>query len=138
MAAGGVAPGVVAQDGGTAGRRPQEAEQEADRRRLAGTVGPKEAEDLALADREVDVLDPPALAVSLGEADGLDHVSHPGAPTLPARRCAPDYRGWRAPSARAGPTEFGRHLGPGQDPPVKDPDEADPSSTSAGAFAPWR
>ena len=47
-----------------------------DRRRLAGSVGAEEAEDLALADLEVDLDDAPVLAVRLGQSFGLDDRGH--------------------------------------------------------------
>ena len=51
--------------------RPDEVEQDAHRRRLAGAVRPEEAEDLALGDLEVELDDAAMLAVGLGQALGL-------------------------------------------------------------------
>ena len=47
--------------------------QDPHRRRLAGAVGPEEAEDLALVDAEADVVDGGEAAVLLGEVLNLDH-----------------------------------------------------------------
>ena len=49
--------------------------QEADRRALAGAVGPDETEDLTLADGEAQVVDGDEISVALGEVDHLDHES---------------------------------------------------------------
>ena len=50
-----VALDVVPEDGRAPGGRMEEAEEQADERRLAGAVGPEEAEDLALLDLDVEV-----------------------------------------------------------------------------------
>ena len=77
-----------------AGGRPDEVEQDPDRRGLAGAVRAEEAEDLALVDDEVDVDDAPVLAVRLGELLGLDDAvtcfpsSEASASSLPARACS--------------------------------------------------
>ena len=72
--AGGSRPGrpwrLDAEDAGAARGRPDQVEQQPDRRRLAGAVRTEEAEDLALLDREVDVDDPAVRAVGLGELLG--------------------------------------------------------------------
>jgi hypothetical protein len=52
---------------------PQQAEQEAHRRRLARTVRPEEADDLAGRDGEGDVAHRFAAAVPAGEPGGLNH-----------------------------------------------------------------
>ena len=67
-----------AEDARRAAGRPDEVEQGPDRRRLAGAVGPEEAEDLALARLQVDVDDAAVLAVGLGELLGLDDGGHGG------------------------------------------------------------
>ncbi len=132
----GLAPAVVAKDGRPAGGRSQEAEQDPDRRGLAGAVRAEEAEDLAFVDLEIHVLDAATLAVSLREADGLDHIRHPGAFMLPRGDAPLDYRGRRGRSTRAGPTDSTGTLGRTPSGPGRP--GRDPSSTSAGAFAPWR
>ncbi len=65
-----------AEDLGPPGGRPDEVEQDTHRRRLAGAVGPEEAEDLALGDLEVELDDAAMLAVGLGQALGLDDSGH--------------------------------------------------------------
>ena len=65
----------MARDPSLARRGPQQRGQEADGRALAGAVGPDEAEDLPLADREAQVVDGDEIAVALGEVDHLDHWS---------------------------------------------------------------
>ena len=59
MAAGvdAVGPAIVPGDGSAAGAGAQEAEQHADRRRLAGAVGAEDADDLAGADFEVEPIE---------------------------------------------------------------------------------
>ena len=57
----------VAGDAPLARGRAEQGGEEADRRALAGAVGADEAEDLALADREVQVVDGHEFAVALGE-----------------------------------------------------------------------
>ncbi len=71
------------EDPGLPGGRPDKVEEQPDRRRLAGAVRPEEAEDLALLDRQVDVDDPPMLAVVLRQALGLDD-GHRGRPPVGA------------------------------------------------------
>ena len=77
---------VAAQDGGAAGGRMQETEQQADRRGLAGSVRPEEPEDLACVDGDVEIgqggrrrrvrgpQGPASPAVVLGQAAGLDRL----------------------------------------------------------------
>ena len=86
-----VPPAVVAHDDGATRRRAQEAEEDADRRRLAGAVRAEESEDLVLADREIEIEDAAALAVALGQADDLDRVGahHAGPRCTAARRGQP-------------------------------------------------
>ncbi len=68
-------PGGRAEHERAPGRRPDEPEQHAQRRRLAGAVGPEEAVDLAAADPHLQVVDgDDALAVALAQAGRLDHV----------------------------------------------------------------
>src|SRR5688572_16086487 len=59
-----------------AGRRPDECAQEAQRRRLAGSVRTEEAEDLALVDLEVESVDGDEIAESLRKVLGTDHGLH--------------------------------------------------------------
>src|SRR5690606_24095740 len=54
-------------------RRRQEAGEDLHRRRLAGAVGPEEAEDLALLDGEVEVGDGDAVPVPLRQVLDFDH-----------------------------------------------------------------
>ena len=65
-----------AEDERAAAGRADQVEEGPDGRRLAGTVGAEEAEDLALADLEVDVDDAEVAAVVLGELLGLDDGRH--------------------------------------------------------------
>ena len=67
-------------DEGLAARGDDPSRQHADGRGLAGTVGPEEAEDLAFADREVELIDglhrrgaAPTREL-LGQADAADHL----------------------------------------------------------------
>ncbi len=69
-------PAVEPIDLGPAGRRPEEPEQAPDGGRLARAVRTEEAEDLALIDRQVDLLDPASRAVALGQVHRLDHALH--------------------------------------------------------------
>src|SRR5687767_3451606 len=59
-----------------AGRRADECAQEAQRRRLAGSVRTEETEDLALADLEVESIDGDEIAEALRELLGTDHGLH--------------------------------------------------------------
>src|SRR6266545_4437936 len=72
-----------AEDESPAARRPDEIEQHADRGRLAGAVGPQEAECLAFVDLEVDVDDAAVRPVRLRELLELDDCRHV-IPLLPA------------------------------------------------------
>ena len=56
---------------GVPGGRPDQVEQQADGRGLAGAVGTQEAEDLAALDDQVDVDDAARAAVLLGEASSV-------------------------------------------------------------------
>jgi hypothetical protein len=67
---------VDPEDPGRAARRSDVVEQRADRRGLAGPVGPEEAECLTLIDLQVDLDDPAVGAVGLGELVGLDDPGH--------------------------------------------------------------
>ena len=68
----GLGDDVVAQHPRAAGVRPQQRGEHADRRRLAGTVGPEHAVDRAARDREVDAVDGSGLPEALDEPGGLD------------------------------------------------------------------
>ena len=61
-----------AEDQRAPGRRTQQVEQEPDRRRLAGAVGPEEPVDLAFLDGEIHLHDAAVWSVELGELLGLD------------------------------------------------------------------
>src|SRR4051812_30865116 len=50
----------------SAGRRPDEIEQDPHRGRLAGTIRPEEPEDLAFGDLEIEIDDAPVLPICLG------------------------------------------------------------------------
>ena len=67
-----VAPRVDAEHGDLAAVGLVEALEDLDRRRLAGAVGPEQAEDLAAADLEVDAVDGLDLAVALAQAGDAD------------------------------------------------------------------
>ena len=73
---GGVAPRVAAEDGRGAAVGAQQAEQDADRRRLARAVGSEEAVDLALADAEVESVEGDGGAERLAEAGHGDDIGH--------------------------------------------------------------
>ena len=77
LAAGGhaVAPAVVAGDRRTAGGRPQEAEEQAQGRGLAGAVGTEKTEHLARRDFQVEIVEGAEAAVVLGQMLGAQkHV----------------------------------------------------------------
>jgi hypothetical protein len=79
---------VHAQNLRTAARGPQEVEQQADRRRLAGTVRADVAEDLAGPDLEIEVVERPERPVGLGEALGADrHLHGTGVQRRGSRSC---------------------------------------------------
>jgi hypothetical protein len=61
-----VVPAVVAGDGGAAGRRPEEAEQQAQGGRFPRAVRPQQPEDLAGGDGQADVVEGAVPAVILG------------------------------------------------------------------------
>ena len=69
-------------DLGLAGRRLEERGQDPEGRRLAGAVGPDQAEDLALLDVEVEAGDGERLVVALHEALGLDDRCHEITPLI--------------------------------------------------------
>jgi hypothetical protein len=89
-------------------RRPRQPEQKADQRRLAGAVGPEEAEGAAGRHVQVDAVDGAALAEALAEAARLDDeglgVRHGGgghaAHHIGARRVI--IPAWPSSSRRAG------------------------------------
>ena len=68
----GVARDVVAEDGRGPGRGARQAGEDAQRGRLAGAVGPEEAEHRALGHDEVDAVQCARRLVDLGEAGDLD------------------------------------------------------------------
>src|SRR5690625_1782067 len=67
----GVVLQVMAADFDAPGRRCQRAGEHAQRGRLAGAVGPEQAEDFALVQRQADVVDGARRAVVAAQADGL-------------------------------------------------------------------
>jgi len=67
-----ITPCVDAEQLGPSGRRPVEAEQQSDRRRLAGAVRAEIAVHLALVDRQVETVEGHRLAVALRQARGMD------------------------------------------------------------------
>ncbi len=84
----GVAPAVESEDARCAGRGPDEVEENADGRRLAGAVRAQEAEDLAGVDGEVDAAKRAHASVVLedgAQVDGGGHAVPPGAPRLTGR-----------------------------------------------------
>ena len=66
-------PAVEACDARAARVRAQQRHEDADGRRLAGAVGPQEAEHLALADLQREVDDASLAAIAFGQALDLDH-----------------------------------------------------------------
>ena len=72
----------AAGDLGGPGRRAQERGQDAQGRRLAGAVGPDEAEDLARLDRQVDAGDGERAVVALDEAVGPHDRAHSMSPLI--------------------------------------------------------
>ncbi|MDY7555563.1 hypothetical protein RGU41_01600 [Cryobacterium sp. 10C3] len=73
---------VAAEDLHAAARRPGEAGQHPEQRRLAGSVRAEEPEDRAFLDLEVDVVERAVLAVGLGQAAGADRETHRGPASL--------------------------------------------------------
>ena len=74
-------PAVEAEDLAAPRRGLRQAQQEADRRRLAGAVGAEVADHLARPDLEVEIVERHHVAEALGEAIGADcHVAHCGPP----------------------------------------------------------
>src|SRR3954454_1046176 len=67
---------VVAGDRRRAPAGVDESAEHLDRGRLAGAVGPQEAEDLAAVDVEADVIDCDEVSVALGQAPDLDRRVH--------------------------------------------------------------
>jgi hypothetical protein len=65
-------PEVVAEQAHRAARRPGEAEEQADERRLAGAVRPQESERASARHLQVDGLERGAVAEALAQAMGLD------------------------------------------------------------------
>ena len=96
-------PGGDTEHRGATAAGAHEAEQHADRRRLAGAVRSEEAEDAALGHGEIEPADRDLAAVDLAEAFGLDDCPHLGAhPTggIPSTRMGADDR---PPGHRRGP-----------------------------------
>jgi hypothetical protein len=71
-----VAPDVEAEDLRAPGRRAQQAEQRADRGRLAGAVRAEEPEHVTGRDAERDLLDAAGALVALGQCVGGDGLQH--------------------------------------------------------------
>src|SRR5262249_20046987 len=74
-----VGPAVVPADGGAPAGGAQEAQQQAQGGGLAGPVGPEQADDLAGPDAEREVGQGGEVAVTLGEAVGVQEHGRPGA-----------------------------------------------------------
>src|SRR5262249_47189785 len=85
------------EDADLAGGRRRQAEQELDRRRLSGAVGPQEAEDLAARDGEGEAVDRREVAEAARQAGGLDGRRG-------GRRRGAGVQGTRA-TIRSGPPE---------------------------------
>ena len=87
---------VVPEDPDPAAVGAVEPQQAADRRRLAGTVGTEEAEDLASVDRQAHVADAPSLAEGLGQVldkDGRGRHESPSLATIAKARTNSRYTG---------------------------------------------
>ena len=84
--------------------RPQQAEQDPHRRRLAGAVGPEEAGHPPGLDREGEVVDGDGLAVALGQIADLE-LGHRERSEIACRALAPSAgrcgRLWSSPPTRA-------------------------------------
>ena len=72
----GVLPGVDPEQPGAAGGRSVQAEQQPDRGRLAGAVGPEVPVHLALGDLEREPVERERVPVALAELLGPDRVCH--------------------------------------------------------------
>ena len=93
--------GVEAEHGHAAARARAVALEDLDRRRLAGAVGPEQAEDLAAPDGEGDAAHGGLLAVGLAQVLDLDrHVAGHPSPIM-ATLCRPSCA---APASTSGPT----------------------------------
>ena len=75
-------PWALAEHGHRSPARADQVEQDPDRGRLAGTVGPKETVDLAGLDLEIQPVEPATTTVELAEALGPDDIGHASV-TLP-------------------------------------------------------
>ena len=76
----------LAVDGRAACGRPHETEQDAQRRRLPGAVGPEETGDAAVCDAERETVDRGRLPIALAEVGDLDHAAILGKPIDDPRR----------------------------------------------------
>src|SRR5699024_10111742 len=81
--------GVLAEDLDAATVGAQQAEDDAQRRRLAGAVGAEEAVDLPAGDLEVEAVEGAGAPVGLGELGGADDSGHRGLPVGSAAPTAP-------------------------------------------------
>lgn len=72
----GVAPGIATEDGDLAGGLSRQPEEDADRRRLPGSVGSEESVDLAFVDTEVEAVQSVGARVDLGEPARADDSGH--------------------------------------------------------------
>ena len=79
-----IAQRVEAGDLGAPAGRLGQAEQHQDRRRLARAVGPEDADDLAGADLEIDMVDREVGAVALGQPLGPDDDARPAIARAPS------------------------------------------------------
>ena len=93
-----VVPRLEPEDADRAGIRRSQPADGLDRRRLAGTVGAEDGEDLALLDREGDSVDRRAVAVALDEVGDFDDVHGPSVD--PGGRRRHRLKRWNARSTR--------------------------------------
>ena len=106
-----VAPDVAAVDRHAPGRRVHDAAHDRDQRRLAGTVGPEQREDLAAADLQVDMLQClEARGIGLRQVFNCDDCCHAGGIGRRGLRCKVRVRQmWGAPSDFPVRSSGGRH-----------------------------
>ncbi len=71
-----VLPAGMAEHGDAPGGRAHEAAGDLRQRRLAGAVGTEQADELALADAQVDTVEGDGRAVGLAQAGGEEGVGH--------------------------------------------------------------
>src|SRR5204862_5630016 len=92
-----LASDVVAVEDGPAARRVVGAGQQVEDRRLAGAVGPDQADDRPLRDREVDVVDGDEAAEDLAHHLGRQQVvGHQAPPCRTSERGSSDTPSWNS------------------------------------------